>query len=69
MLVIAHDEVGVVAGETFEACDDIGGHFFIGRSKMRAAIDVVDGGREVELLHMELHSSRRFQVDSGGPPL
>ena len=48
MFVVAHQKVRLDAAETFVTGDDVRRDFFVRRAEMRAAVDVVDGGGEIE---------------------
>ena len=50
VLVVPHQEMGVVAGQPPVAGDDIGGDLLVGRAQVRAAVDEVDGGGQ-EVAH------------------
>ena len=51
VLVVAHDEVDVEAGQPLVARDDVGGDLLVGRPEVRTAVDVVDGGGQIETRH------------------
>jgi len=51
VLVHAGEKKHVVTHEPAEARDDIGEHFFAGVTEMRGAIEIIDGGGDVEIRH------------------
>jgi hypothetical protein len=65
VLVVAHHEVHVVAGQALVAGDDVGGDLLVRRAEVGAAVDVVDGGRQVEGSHSICHeSSQAFRASA-----
>ncbi len=50
VLVGAGEEQGVDAEGALAACDDVGNHRGVGGSDVRARVDVIDRGGEVELI-------------------
>ncbi len=57
VLVVAHDEMRLDAAETLVTGDDVGGDLFVRRPEVGPAVDVVDGGGQVEARHTSLGSS------------
>ena len=51
VLVVAHHEVRVDPAQALVSGDDVGGDLLVRRAEMRPAVDVIDGGREVEARH------------------
>jgi hypothetical protein len=62
MLVVAHDEQRLEAGEALVAGDDVGGNLLVGRAEVRLAVHVVDRRREVE----PSGHIRAIVLDAGG---
>ena len=65
VLVVAHQEMRLAPRETLVAGDDVGGDLLVRRAEVRAAVDVVDGCREVEAHWM---SGLRSTVYGPGRP-
>src|SRR6187399_20425 len=51
MLVVAHDEAHVEAGQPLVAGNDVGRDLFVRRAEMRPVVDVVDCSCEIEARH------------------
>ena len=51
VLVVPHQETRVESAEPLVARDDVGADLLVRRSEMRAAVHVIDGGREKEPGH------------------
>jgi hypothetical protein len=62
VLVSAGEEEGVVAEQAVAAADDVGGDGGVSVADVRARVDVVNGGREVELF-------LSFRHDGGQRPV
>ena len=59
VLVVPHQETGVVAGQPLVARDDVGGDLLVGRAEVRTAVDEVDGRRQEERISIGLQVRQR----------
>ena len=51
MFVVPHQEQRIEAAEPLVPRDDVGAHLLVRRPEVRLAVDVIDGGREIETRH------------------
>ena len=51
VLIVAHDEMGIDAAQPLVARDHIRGDLLVRRPEMRAAVHIINGGRQIEARH------------------